>query len=168
MKFINRFDMLSAVLVGALTFACAAQAHDRRDEECRSGMHSPIVGAWNGNLDFSNLGKATVLVSINEGGTFTETDSVDLNGAVGTASPGYAAWKAEDCRHYKLTINKTLYREGQFYKLVLPGSIELSEDQNSWTINLQLNAFDSVGNSIPSFSGTVTGSAKRIAADSAQ
>lgn len=166
MKVLKRFYSLSALVLGAFAIAPSAHASDRHDEECRAGMGSPIVGVWNGTLNFTTLGKATVLVSINEGGTFTETDSVDLNGTVGTASPGYAAWKAVDCRHYKLTINKTIFKDGQFFNIVLPGTIVLSEDGNSWTISLKQKVFDSVGNPIAQLSGTVSGSAKRVSAES--
>src|ERR1700744_458507 len=158
--------MLAAIAVGSTAHAQnGTQAHD---QECRTGKYSPIVGIWTGNLDFTTLGKATVLVSINQGGTFTETDSVDLDGTVGTASPGYAAWKAIDCHHYALTINKTLYnpKAKQFFKVVLPGTIELSEDGQSWTVNLKQQVFDANGNEVPNLNGTVSGTAKRINAGS--
>jgi hypothetical protein len=170
MQFHKRFLMLPAILA-TLAVGSTAHAEDgvqAHDKECRSGKHSPIVGIWTGNLDFTTLGKATVLVSINQGGTFTETDSVDLDGTVGVASPGYAAWKAEDCRHYTLTINKTLYnpKMKQFFRVVLPGTIELSEDGQSWTVNPKQKVFDANGNEVPSLSGTVAGSAKRVNAGS--
>ena len=168
MQFNKRYMMLTAMLAGAIAIAPSAYARDGmsgHDEECRAGTINPLVGIWSGNLDFTALGKATVLVSINQGGTFTETDSVDLNNTVGTASPGYAAWKAEDCRHYTLTINKMIFNQ-QFLKVILPGTIVLSEDGQSWTVNLKQEVFDSQGNAIPSLSGTVSGSAKRIQAGS--
>lgn len=178
MQFYKRFLLLPAVLAGAIAVATSAHAQPERaqngtpghDEECRSGMYNPIVGIWTGNLLFTTLGKATVLVSINQGGTFTETDSVDLNNTVGTASPGYAAWKAEDCRHYTLTINKTIYNsdQKQFFRVVLPGTIVLSDDGQSWTVNLKQEVFDADGHEVPSLSGSVTGSAKRVQAGSGE
>jgi hypothetical protein len=168
MQFYKRLLVLPAMLT-AMVVGPAAQAENRmpnHDEECRSGTLNPLVGIWSGNLVFTTLGKATVLVAINPGGTFMETDSVDLTGQVGTASPGYAAWKALDCRHYTLTINKTLYQNGQFVKVVLPGTIVLSEDGNSWTVNLKQNVYDSAGNFLPTYSGSVTGSTHRIIAGS--
>jgi hypothetical protein len=170
MQFYKRFLMLPALLaamaVGPGAYAQNGLQGD--DQECRSGTYNPIVGIWTGNLDFTALGKATVLVSINQGGTFTETDSVDLDGTVGTASPGYAAWKAIDCRHYTLTINKTLYnpKAKQFFRVVLPGTIELSEDSQSWIVNLKQQVFDTNGNEVPSLNGSVTGTAKRVKAGS--
>src|ERR1700744_6376919 len=171
MKIYKRLVMLTAMLAAAMVAGPSmhAQAEMRgNDEACRQGQYNPIVGVWTGNLDFTALGKATVLVSINQGGTFTETDSVDLDGTVGTASPGYAAWKATDCRHYTLTINKTLYnpKAKQFFKVVLPGTIELSEDGQSWTVNLKQQVFDANGNEVPNLNGTVSGTAKRINAGS--
>lgn len=168
MQFYKRLLMLPAMLV-AVTVGPNAHAQNglqAYDQECRSGKSNPIVGIWTGNLDFTTLGKATVLVSINQGGTFTETDSVDLDGTVGAASPGYAAWKAIDCQHYALTINKTLYnpKAKQFFRVVLPGTIELSEDGQSWTVSLKQQVFDANGNEVPSLSGSVTGSAKRVKA----
>lgn len=176
MTYYKRFLMLPALL-GAIAVGPSAHADRERtregmlgdDAECRAGLYSPIVGAWNGNLTFTTLGKATVLVSINEGGTFTETDSVDLDGTVpGTASPGYAAWKATDCRHYTLTINKMIYNPSikQLLRVVLPGTIVLSEDAQSWTVNLKQEVFGPNGEPLPNLSGTVTGYAKRIKAGS--
>ncbi|WP_233838522.1 hypothetical protein [Paraburkholderia sp. ZP32-5] len=170
MQFHKRFLMLPALLVAMAvgSNAYAQNGLQGHDQECRAGKYNPIVGIWSGNLDFTTLGKATVLVSINQGGTFTETDSVDLDGTVGTASPGYAAWKATDCRHYTLTINKMLYnpKAKQFFKVVLPGTIELSEDGQSWTVNLKQQVFDANGNEVPNLSGTVSGTARRVKAGS--
>lgn len=173
MQFYKRFLMLSAML-GAIAIGSNAYAQHEHaqgeiqahDEQCRAGTYNPIVGVWTGSLDFTTLGKATVLVAINQGGTFTETDSVDLNGTVGEVSPGYAAWKAIDCRHYVLTINKTIYNPGtkQFLSVVLPGTIVLSDDGQSWTVNLKQEVFDARGKEIQT--GSVTGSAKRVKADS--
>jgi|GEM_PF-3551088 len=177
MQFSKRLLMLPAMLMAIALVPVAHAEHGRpqdgmqsHDEECRAGTYNPIVGVWTGNLDFTTLGKATVLVAINQGGTFTETDSVDLDGTVGTASPGYAAWKAKDCRHYTLTINKTLFnaKAQQFFRVVLPGTIVLSDDGQSWTVNLKQEVFDANGNEIPSHSGTVTGSAKRVEAGSGE
>lgn len=172
MQFFKRFLVLPA-LFGAIAVGSSAYAQPEHgqgylmghDEECRAGTYNPIVGIWNGNLDFTTLGKATVLVSINQGGTFTETDSVDLNGRVGKASPGYAAWKAKDCRHYTVTISKTLYNPDmkQFLSVVLPGTIVLSEDGQSWTVNLKQEVFDASGKEIQT--GSVTGTAKRVNVD---
>jgi hypothetical protein len=172
MQFYKRFVMLPAML-GAIAIGSSAYAQhghaqsdvSGHDEQCRAGTYNPIVGVWTGNLDFTTLGKATVLVSINQGGTFTETDSVDLNGTVGSVSPGYAAWKAKDCRHYALTINKTIYNPNtkQFLSVVLPGTIVLSDDGQSWTVNLKQEVFDANGKEIQT--GSVTGSAKRVKAD---
>jgi hypothetical protein len=80
-------------------------------------------------------------------------------------SPGYAAWKAKDCRHYALTINKTIYNPNtkQFLSVVLPGTIVLSDDGQSWTVNLKQEVFDANGKEIQT--GSVTGSAKRVKAD---
>ena len=119
---------------------------------------------------YTNTRRSRSPVSINQGGTFTETDSVDLNNTVGTASPGYAAWKAEDCRHYTLTINKTIYNSGQkqFFRVVLLGTIVLSEDGQSWTVNLKQEVSDASGNEVPTLSGSVTGSAKRVKAGSGE
>lgn len=172
MKFIKRFVVIPALLAAAIAAgpSMKAQAGVMRghDEACRSGAYNPIVGIWEGNLSFTTLGDATVLVSINQGGTFTETDSVDLNGKIGTASPGYAAWKADDCRHYTLTITKTIFSGGQFLKVILPGTIVLSEDSQSWTVNLKQITLDANGNEVQGFQGTVTGSAKRVIPGSAQ
>jgi hypothetical protein len=170
MQFRKRFLILTAML-GAIAVepgAHAQHAVQAHDEKCRAGTYNPIVGIWNGNLDFTTLGKATVLVSINQGGTFTETDSVDLDGTVGEVSPGYAAWKAQDCRHYVLTINKTIYNPKlkQFLRVVLPGTIVLSEDGESWTVNLKQEVFGADGKQIPNLSGSVTGSATRVEAGS--
>jgi hypothetical protein len=131
------------------------------DAACRLGQYSPIVGIWTGNLSFTlpGLGQATVLIAVNQGGTFMETDSIDLNNTVGTATPGYAAWKALDCRHYALTINKTLYNGGQFSQILLPGTLELSEDGQTLTISLKQHVFNQSGTEVAT--GTVTGSAKR-------
>jgi hypothetical protein len=171
----KRFFMLPALLAAAIAagpsiHAQAGMTRGHDDEACRSGAYNPIVGIWSGNLDFTTLGKATVLVSINQGGTFTETDSVDLDGTVGNASPGYAAWKAEDCQHYTLTIHKTIWnpKEKVFLNVILPGTIVLSEDGQSWTVNLKQITLDANGNEVPGFQGTVTGSTKRINAGSAQ
>ena len=76
MQFNKRYMMLTAMLAGAIAIAPSAYARDGmsgHDEECRAGTINPLVGIWSGNLDFTALGKATVLVSINQGGTFTET-----------------------------------------------------------------------------------------------
>ena len=81
------------------------------------------------------------------------------NNTVGTATPGYAAWKALDCRHYALTINKTLYNGGQFSQVLLPGTLELSEDGQTLTISLKQHVFNQSGTEVAT--GTVTGSAKR-------
>ena len=173
MNLYKRFFMLPALLAAAIAtgpsmHAQAGMMRGHDDEACRSGAYNPLVGIWSGNLDFTTLGKATVLVSINQGGTFTETDSVDLDGTVGHASPGYAAWKAEDCRHYTLTIHKTLWNPVSkvFLNVILPGTIVLSEDGQSWTVNLKQITLDTNGNEVPGFRGTVTGSAKRIIAGS--
>ena len=170
MQFHKRFLMLPALLVAMAvgSNAYAQNGLQGHDQECRAGKYNPIVGIWSGNLDFTLLGKATVLVSINQGGTFTETDSVDLNQTVGNTSPGYAAWKAKDCRHYTLTINKMLFDpiQKQFSKVVLPGTIVLSEDGQSWTVNLKQEVFNENGQLTAS--GTVTGSARRVKADSGE
>jgi hypothetical protein len=168
MQFSKQLVMLSA-LIGALAIGQSAYAKDvlkGHDAECRSGKYNPIVGVWNGNLEFTTLGKATVLVSINQGGTFTETDSVDLDRTVGVPSPGYAAWKAKDCRNYTVTINKTIYNPDakQFFTVVLPGTIVLSDDGQSWTVNLKQRVFDASGKEIQT--GSVTGIAKRVIAGS--
>src|SRR6202012_1937983 len=86
----KRFFVLPALLAAAIAtgpsmHAQAGMVRGHDDEACRSGAYNPLVGIWSGNLDFTTLGKATVLVSINQGGTFTETDSVDLDGTVGHA-----------------------------------------------------------------------------------
>lgn len=165
MKFIKRFVMLPALLAAALLTAPTMHAQrgmQLNDEACRQGQSSPIVGIWTGNLDFATLGKATVLISINQGGTFTETDSVDLNGTVGTASPGYAAWKAVDCRHYILTIHKSIFKDGQFATVILPGTIVLSEDLKSFTVNLKQQTYNQDGVFVPNFSGPVSGTATRV------
>jgi len=173
MQFYKRLLMLPVMLgmiaIGSNAYAQHGHGQDDiqgRDEQCRAGTYNPIVGVWTGNLDFTTLGKASVLVAINQGGTFTETDSVDLNGTVGVVSPGYAAWKAKDCRHYALTINKTIYNPGtkQFLSVVLPGTIVLSDDGLSWTVNLKQEVFDATGKEIQT--GSVTGSAKRVKAES--
>jgi hypothetical protein len=86
MQFYKRFVMLPAML-GAIAIGSSAYAQhghaqsdvSGHDEQCRAGTYNPIVGVWTGNLDFTTLGKATVLVSINQGGTFTETDSGRLD-----------------------------------------------------------------------------------------
>jgi hypothetical protein len=173
MQLHKRFLLLPAMLAAIVVTSSAYAQHGHpqgdmpsRDDQCRAGTYNPIVGVWTGNLDFTTLGKATVLVAINQGGTFTETDSVDLNGAVGEVSPGYAAWKAKDCKHYALTINKTIYNPSakQFFSVVLPGTIVLSDDGQSWTVNLKQEVFDASGKQIQT--GSVTGSAKRVKADS--
>lgn len=174
MKFIKRFVMLPALLAAAVAAGPSMHAQTGmmrgHDEACRSGAYNPLVGVWSGNLDFTTLGKATVLVSINQGGTFTETDSVDLDGQVGVASPGYAAWKAEDCQHYTLTIHKTIWNPAAkaFANVILPGHIVLSEDGQSWTVTLKQITLDTNGNEIPGFQGTVTGSATRVIPGSEQ
>src|ERR1700743_1789065 len=173
MKIYKRLVMLTAMLAAAMVAGPSmhAQAEMRgNDEACRQGQYNPIVGVWTGNLDFTTLGKATVLVAINQGGTFTETDSVDLNRTVGTASAGYAAWKAEDSQHSTLTIHKTLWNPTAkvFVNVILPGTIVLSEDGQSWTVNLKQITLDTNGNEVPGFQGTVTGSAKRIIAGSSE
>ncbi len=178
MKFNKRFLMLSMALAGALAAGPNAYAEDNHglgkmlghDEDCRAGVSNPLVGIWSGNLKFTlpPLGSATVLISINQGGTFTETDSIDLNNTVGNASPGYAAWKANDCRHYTLTIDKMLYNplSGEFSKVILPGNFVLSEDGDSLTVNLSQKVFNQAGALVGT--GTVTGSAQRVKAGSAE
>jgi hypothetical protein len=177
MQFYKRFltlpAMLMAIAIVPMAHAQPGHAQDGmlgHDEECRAGTYNPLVGIWKGDLDFTTLGKSSVLVAINPGGTFTETDSVDLDGTVGTASPGYAAWKAKDCRHYTVLINKTLFNGDakQFFKVALPGTIVLSDDGQSWTVNLKQEVFDANGNAVPSHSGTVTGTAKRVEAGSGE
>lgn len=165
MNFYKRFVVRPVLLTAAMIASPSmhAQAGMRgHDEACRQGQYNPLVGVWTGNLDFTLLGKATVIVSINQGGTFTETDSVDLNGLVGITSPGYAAWKALDCRHYTLTINKMLYdpKQNQFSRVVLPGTLELSEDGQSWTVSIKQHVYNEAGTETAS--GGVTGSAKRV------
>ncbi|MDY0748100.1 hypothetical protein SNE35_26605 [Paucibacter sp. R3-3] len=175
MNLSKRLLVLPVLLAGALAVGPNAQADTRhdpssmhgRDEECRAGTYNPIVGIWDGHLDFQLLGKATVIVSINQGGTFTETDSVDLNTTVGNTSPGYAAWAAKDCRHYTLTIHKMLFdpKSGQFSKVILPGTIVLSEDGQSWTVDLKQEIYNQAGQLAAT--GTVTGVAQRVKAGSA-
>jgi hypothetical protein len=167
MKLRSRLLVLPAVLA-SVVFASAAHAQSSTPSSqgdaaaCRQA--DSIVGIWKGNLDFSTFGKATVLVSINEGGTFTETDSIDLNGTVGVASPGYAAWKETSCNHYAVKISKTLYNPEtkQFLQVTLPGTIVLNPSGRSWTVTLKLEGFAENGAKV--VSGTVKGSAARVTA----
>ena len=165
MKF-HKYLLLSAgllVAVAAGTSTLYAQATTAEENQlCRIGLYNPFVGAYVEKLNITNVGTDMSLIVLNQGGTLTETDGVDLTDPTRNPSPGYGSWKALDCQHYVVTINKIIYDSSlkQFQTTVLEGSAVLSEDGNSWTATLNQNFFDSEGNTIRT--DTVTGTATRI------
>ncbi len=153
--------MLMATLAGSVTLHA-----QERNQLCRLGLYNPFVGAYEDTLSITNVGTSQSLIVLNQGGTITETDGIDLNEPTRTPSPGYGAWKALDCQHYVVTINKIIYDSSlkQFQTTVLTGDAFLSEDGNSWTATLLQKFFDAGGTLIRS--DTVTATAKRIKAGS--
>ena len=153
--------ILVATVAGASTLHAQATTAEQ-DQLCRIGLYNPFVGAYTEKLNITNVGADMSLIVLNQGGTLTETDGVDLTNPTRNPSPGYGSWKSLDCQHYVVTINKIIYDSSlkQFQTTVLEGNAVLSEDGNSWTATLNQNFFDSEGNVIRLDS--VTGTATRI------
>ena len=131
-------------------------------EFCRLGIYNPFVGAWADTLTITNVGTSQSLIVLNQGGTLTETDAIDLNEPTRNPSPGYGAWSSQDCQNYTVTINKIIYDSSlrQFQTTVLEGTAVLSADGNSWTANLNQQFFNASGAVIRT--DAVTATAKRI------
>lgn len=165
MKLDRRLLLSAGLVVAAVagTSTLYAQATTAEQNQlCRVGLYNPFVGAYTEKLNITNVGTDMSLIVLNQGGTLTETDGVDLEGPTRNPSPGYGSWKALDCQHYVVTINKIIYDSSlkQFQTTVLEGNAVLSEDGNSWTATLNQNFFDSEGNLIRT--DIVTGTASRI------
>ncbi len=135
-----------------------------QNQLCRLGVLNPFVGAWNSSLAITDIGDSASLIVLNQGGTLVETDAIDLIDPNTAHTPGYGAWKALDCQHYEVTIEKILYNiaKKQFQSTTLRGSAILSDDGNSWTATLEQKFFDPAGNVV--FTDTVTAKATRIKA----
>ncbi len=135
-------------------------------EYCRLGILNPFVGAWADTLAITGVGTSQSLIVLNQGGTLTETDAIDLNEPTRNPSPGYGAWSAQDCQHYTVTINKIIYDSSlkQFQTTVLTGTAVLSADGNSWTANLNQVFRNADGATIRT--DVVTATANRIKAGS--
>lgn len=153
--------MFAAVLAGSSALHAQDSTKDQ-NELCRLGLYNPFVGAYTDTLVVTGLGTSNSLIVLNQGGTLTETDAIDLNDPNTVHSPGYGSWKALDCAHYKVTINKINYNTAtkQFETTVLEGDALLGEDGNSWVANLNQKFFDANGNVIST--DMVTATAKRI------
>ena len=164
--------LLPALLLAA-TLSCSSTLHAQattrdQNELCRLGIYNPFVGAYTEDLSITNVGTSMSLIALNQGGTLTETDGVDLINPIRNPSPGYGSWKALDCRHYVVTTNKIIYDSSlkEFQTTVLEGDALLSEDGNRWTATLKQNFFDPDGNVLRT--DTVTAEAKRIRPGSAR
>ena len=161
-----RHVLLPTVMFCAAIAGCSdlhAQASTpEQNQLCRLGLYNPFVGAYQEKLNITNVGTSMSLIVLNQGGTLTETDGIDLTNPTRTPSPGYGSWKAVDCQHYVVTINKVIYDSSlkQFQTTVLEGEAVLSEDGNSWTATLQQTFFDPNGAVLSV--DTVTATASRI------
>ena len=107
-RFILSFMIFASVLAGSSALHAQESTKDE-NELCRLGLYNPFVGAYADNLVVTGLGTSQSLIVLNQGGTLTETDAIDLNDPNTVHSPGYGSWKALDCAHYKVTINKINY-----------------------------------------------------------
>ena len=110
----------------------------RAEKPCRAGNASPLVGAWSEDLTIAGIGTSLSLATINQGGTLTETDGIDLVHPTRNPSFGYGSWKALDCEHYRVIIKKVIYDTmlKHFETSILTGSVTVSKDGSSFNATL--------------------------------
>ena len=161
MTFPKRLTLSSMTFAAIFAGSSALHAQETtkdQNELCRLGLYNPFVGAYTDTLIVTGLGTSQSLIVFNQGGTLTETDAIDLNDPNTVHSPGYGSWKALDCAHYKVTINKINYNSAtkQFETTVLEGDALLGEDGNSWVANLNQKFFNASGDVISTDSVTAT------------
>ncbi len=168
MNFMKNKIILTAVfaaMVGGTSNLHAQTEQQLKANACSLGVFNPFVGAWEEKLEIAGRGSSKSLITLNQGGTLTETDGVDLVNPARPTSPGYGAWKALDCEHYVVTIQKVIYNATtkQFESTVLHGTALLSLDHNSWTATLDQRFFDDNGAVL--YTDMVTATATRIKAE---